>query len=228
VVTSFATVSSRSELDVALEALGRLVAYLRGWGTLGGALLALSGLLLLTVAYRLRRPTALFCGSAVGALGAMALRGVLPGWLSAESLPWFAAAVAGLGGALWPPLFPLLAGGLLGGLLGRLLGSYLSLGDSPTISVAAAACVLAVLFAVGAKRVAILLAVLFGGLALGAGLCALFPGRELAREVAARPMVLLGFAVVVGLSGAAYQLAGLSGRGNERSRKPKTPRLPRE
>ena len=71
---------------------------------------------------------------------------------------------------------------------------------------------------------AAVLASVAGGVLLGVGIVTLSGGRELAAEVAARPLVLLAFAVVTGIAGAAFQLSGE----RSRSRAPEAPRLPRE
>lgn len=218
-----AAAALRVELGLALEALGRLVAWLQGVGAWGGAAVALLGLLVLLAADRLRRPTAFLGGAAVGALAALALARALPAALSPVAWTWTLAGVGGVAGALQPRLFPALAGGLAGGLL----GAHLHLGSSPALGASLGGAVGAVLLSIGARSVAVVLASLAGGLLLCAGLVALAGGRELAAEVAARPLVLLGLALVAGVAGAAYQLAGARGRERDRARGPEAPRLPR-
>jgi hypothetical protein len=224
-VTPLAAAALRVELGQALEALGRLVPWLQGVGAWAGVASALVGLLGLLAADRLRRPTAFLGGAAVGALAALALGHLLPAALSPAAWTWTLAGVGGTAGALAPRLFPALAGALAGGLL----GAHLPLGSSPALGASIGGVAGAVLLAVGARRVAVVLASLAGGLLLGAGLVVLGGGRDLAAEVAARPLVLLGAAVVLGVAGAAYQLAGARGRDRERERGrgPEAPRLPR-
>jgi hypothetical protein len=223
VTAPLAAAALRVELGLALEALGRLVSWLRGGGAWAGAGVALLGLVVLLAADRLRRTTAFLGGAAVGALAALALEGVLPSALSTAAWAWVLAGAGAVAGALAPLLFPVLVGALAGGLLGM----HLPLGGRPAIGASIGGVVGAGLLAVGARSAAVVVASLAGGFLLGAGLVVLGGGRELAAEVAARPLVLLGFAVVAGVAGAAYQLAGARGRARERDRGPEAPRLPR-
>ncbi len=218
--TALAVLDFRGELGLALAALARLVARLRGAGPLAGIALALAGVGLLAAADRLRRPVALLGGAAAGALAVMAVRSLVPGSLGGAAWPWVIAGICAAACAFAPAIFPSLTGALVGGLL----GIQVPLGGKPAIGGAIAAVVGAALLAVGARSVAAVLASLAGGLALGVGLVTLAGGREIAAEVAARPLVLLGFAVVTGIAGAAFQLSGERGR----PRLPEPPRLPRE
>jgi hypothetical protein len=210
----------RSELGLALSALVRLIAWLRGLGPFAGVGLALAGAVLLTAADRLRRPAAVVGGAAVGALAARAGAPVLPASLSLAGWCWLGAILCGGAAGVWPILFPALAGALVG----ALLGVQVPVAGQPAIGAALAAAVGAALLAVGARSAAVVLACLGGGLAVGVGFIVLAGGRELAAELAARPLVVLGFAVVMCVAGAAFQLAGEKGR----SRAPQAPKLPRE
>jgi hypothetical protein len=213
-------VELRGQLELAVLALARLTAWLRSSGALAGVALVVGGLLALLAADRLRRPVAFLGGAGVGALAALSAGSSLPAAFSVTSWAWLAAAVAGVASAIAPPLFSALAGALVG----AHLGSHVAVAGRPAIGTAIAAAVGAALLLVGARSAAAVLASLAGGLALGVGLLALAGGRPIAAEVAARPVVLLAFAVVTGIAGAAYQL----GAGRERGRTPEPPRLPRE
>jgi hypothetical protein len=207
-------------LGLLLSALVRLIAWVRGLGPLVGGAVALVGAVLLTAADRLRRPVAALGGAAVGALAARAAEPLLPGALSLAGWSWILATVgAGVAG-LAPILFP----ALVGALVGALLGVHVPVAGKAALGAALAGAVGAALLAMGARSAAVILACLGGGLMLGAGLVTLAGGHELAAELAARPMVLLGLAVVLGVAGAAFQLGGDKGR----ARAPEAPRLPRE
>lgn len=210
----------RGELGLALAALARLVARLRGMGPLVGAGLAVVGVALLAAADRLRRPVAFLGGAVAGALAVMAARALVPGSLASAAWGWGVAGVCGAASAAAPALFP----ALVGALVGALMGVHVPLAGRPAVGGVIAAMVGAGLLAVGARSVAAILASLAGGLALGIGLVTLAGGQEIAAEVAARPLALLGFAVVTGVAGAAFQLSGERTRG----RLPEPPRLPRE
>jgi hypothetical protein len=207
-------------IEMALSGLVRLIGWLRGLGPLAGLVLALLGVTLLTSADRLRRPTAALGGAAVGALAARAAEPVLPGVLSLAGWSWVLAIFCGGGAGLAPVAFPALTGALIG----AVLGVHVPVGGHGAFGAVVAAAVGAALLSVGARTVAVVLACLGGGLALAVGFLALAGGRELAAELAARPLVLLGFATVVGVAGAAFQLSGEKGR----PRVPEAPRLPRE
>ncbi len=215
-----AALDFRGDLEGALVALVRLVARLRGTGVLGGAGLIAVGVGLLAASDRLRRPVAFLGGAAIGALAVIAFRSLVPGSLSSAAWGWAAAGVCGAASAAAPPVFPALAGGLVG----ALMGVHVPVLGRPLVGAFIAGAVGAALLAVSARAVAAILASLAGGLALGIGLVTLSGGREIAAELAARPMVLLGFAVVTGVAGAAFQLSAERAR----QRFPEPPRLPRE
>jgi hypothetical protein len=203
-----------------LSGLAAVVARVRGLGPVAGGALAALGLVLLVAAERLRRPVAFLGGAAVAWMATQLLEPHLPATLSTAAWGGIAAAVAGAGCAAAPVLFPALAGALGG----AVLGAHIPVGGHALGALAGAAVGAAVL-AVAARGAAVFLAAVAGGCVLGAGLLALAGGRELAVELAARPFVLLGFAVWVGVAGAAFQLSGDRAR---RPALPATPRLPRE
>ncbi|MFL5366603.1 MAG: hypothetical protein ACJ781_14115, partial [Myxococcales bacterium] len=63
-----------------------------------------------------------------------------------------------------------------------------------------------------------------GAFALGLGLLACFAETPLARELAGRPAALVGFALVLGIAGAALQLsAAAMSRGGRAARSPESP-----
>lgn len=210
----------REGLGLVLSSIAGLVARLRGGGPFVGVLLVVGGAVLLAAADRLRRPVALLGGAAVGALAVHAAQPLLPGALSPAGWTWIAAVLCGGGAALAPTAFPALAGALIG----ALVGVRVPVAGRPAVGGFIAAGLGAALFSVGARSVAAVLASLAGGLAVGVGLVTLAGGRELGVELASRPVVLLGIAVVLGIAGAAFQLAGEKGR----PRLPEAPRLPRE
>jgi hypothetical protein len=218
--SNLATLELRGDIAAAMGALAQLVAWLRGMGPLVGAGLAVLGVALLAAADRLRRPVAFLGGAALGALAVTAVRSLWPGSLAGAGWPWVAAGVWGGASAAVPAIFPAMAGALVG----WFLGIHVPFAGKPAVGGALAAAVGAVLLALGARRVSVVLAALAGGLALGTGLVTLAGGREMAAELAARPMVLLGFAVVAGVAGAAFQLSAERAR----ERLPEPPRLPRE
>jgi hypothetical protein len=221
IAASLAVLDLGGDLRLALDALAQLVARLRGMGVLAGIGLVVVGVALLAAADRLRRPVAFLGGAAVGALAVMAVRSVVPGALGAAAWGWAVAAVCGAVSAAAPPAFPALAGALVG----ALLGLHVPVAGKPFLGALLAGAVGAALLAVSARSVAAILASLTGGLALGIGLVTLAGGREIAPELASRPLVLLGFAVVTGIAGAAFQL---STERAGRERLPEPPRLPRE
>jgi hypothetical protein len=210
----------REGLGLAVAGLSRLVGWLRGGGPFVGLLLAIAGAVLLAAADRLRRPVALLGGAAVGALAVHAARPILPGGLSPAGWAWIAAVLFGGAAAVAPVAFPALAGALAG----ALVGAHVPIAGRPAIGAVLAAAVGAALLSVGGRTAAAVLANLAGGLAIATGVVTLAGGRELGVELASRPMVLLGIAAVLGVAGAAFQLAGEKGR----PRLPQAPRLPRE
>jgi hypothetical protein len=142
----------------------------------------------------------------VGALAAYLLRrpigahlGLSPGVAAAA----FAAAGA-IGGSLAPGALPF----GLAALPGALAGSHLPLGGRAEVGAAAGALAAGIVGLLLARVVTAAAAGLGGGLALALGLLGCLRGEPLARELAGRPAVVLGFALVVGIAGAALQLAG--------------------
>jgi hypothetical protein len=214
--------SAQADLYAALSGLASAVARVRGTGLVAGGALAVLGLVLLVAADRLRRPVAFLGGAAVGWIAAQLLLERLPTTISEAAWGGLLAAACGAGCAAAPVLFP----ALVGALAGAVLGAHVPVGGKTAMGATVAGAVGAALLAVGARSAAVILAAVAGGCALGAGLLAMAGGRELAVELAARPFVLLGFALWVGVAGASFQLAGA--RGGRRPQLPEAPRLPRE
>lgn len=202
---ALAAAAPPDRLGEGLADLVRLVLLARALGVAGGLALALAGVAALTVADRLRRPTAAAGGALVGALAALSLRALLAAHLGLS--PAMAAAVGaaagGVAGVLFPPVFPAAAGALAG----ALLGAHLPLAGRAALGAAAGGLAGAALGLLGARAVTVSLAVISGGLALGAGLLSLGGARPLAVELASRPFALLGFALVAAIAGGAYQLS---------------------
>jgi hypothetical protein len=223
-MNAFATTGTvHADVLAALSGLAAVVSRLRGTGPLAGAALSALGLVLLVAADRLRRPVAFLGGAAVGWIAIQLLAERLPSSLSVGAASGLAAVAAGAASAGAPMLFPALAGALVG----AVLGVHVPVGGSAGLGAVIAGAVGAALLAVGARSAAIILAAVAGGCALGAGALAMAGGRELAVELAARPFMLLGFALWVGVAGAAFQLSGDNGD-RKRPVLPATPRLPRE
>jgi hypothetical protein len=174
-------------------------------GVAAGAALALGGLGALTVATRQRRVLAAIGGALLGALAALALRG----WFSAHlGLPVgfmaaVLAAVGAAGGAALPVAFPFAAAALPG----ALVGMQVPLAGRPAFGAAAGALVAGVVGVVLSRAVAAAFAAACGGLLVALGLLAAFGTSPLARELAERPAALLGFALILAIAGAAFQLA---------------------
>lgn len=194
-----------STVAAVLDALAVLAGRVQPAGLLLGVPLALAGLVALSGGNRHRRVLAVVGLAAVGALAAWTLRARLAAHLGLG--PGVAAAGLAIAGAAvgvaLPGSFPFAAAALPGALAGGTvpLAGRAELG-------AAAAGLLAGLVGLGFARVVTALAASFGGaLALGLGLLACFPAAPLARELAARPAALAGFVIVLGIAGAALQLA---------------------
>jgi hypothetical protein len=188
----------------ALAGLAWLAAWARELGPFAGVALALAGVMALAAAERLRRVTALAGGAAIGALAAMAARSLVAAHagLSAGAAAGLGAGVLGATCAALPAAFPAAAGGLVG----ALLGVHVPVGGSAAFGAGIAALVGGLIALAGARSVAIVLASFAGGLAVVIGLVTLGGDRALASDIAARPFVMLGFALVTGIAGAAFQL----------------------
>jgi hypothetical protein len=102
-----------------------------------------------------------------------------------------------------PIAFPFAAAALPGALLGALV----PLAGRATLGAAAGALVAGVVGATLARLVAAAFASACGGVLLGLGLLAAFGRTPLAGELADRPAALAGFAVVLAIAGATFQLA---------------------
>ncbi|ACL66073.1 membrane protein [Anaeromyxobacter dehalogenans 2CP-1] len=192
-------------LGDALTGLVRVALATRAFGWPLGLALVVVGLAALVASDRLRRPAAAVGGAAVGVLAALAARRLLGPQLelSAVASAGLGAAVLGVACAAMPPLFPAAAGALAG----ALAGVHLPIGGRAAVGAGLGALAAALLALAASRAVAVVLCALSGGLALGVGLLAAAGPRPLASELAIRPFALLGFAVVAGVAGAAFQLA---------------------
>lgn len=170
-----------------------------------GLPLVAAGLAALTVGTRRRRALAVGGLAAVGALAAVALRGLLAAHLGLSLVPAAAGlALAGavLGGVM-PGAFPFAAAALPG----AVAGAQLPLAGRAAMGAAAGALVAGLLGLALARIVAAVAASLGGALLLALGLLGCFRATPLALELAGRPAAVAGFALVVGIAGAALQLS---------------------
>jgi hypothetical protein len=208
-----------------LSAVAALAGRVRPLGLTLGAPLALAGLAALAAGTRRRRPLAVAGLAALGAVAAVLLRaplGVHLG-LSTSTAAATLAAAGAIAGILAPAALPFCAAALPG----ALAGTNLPLGGRAAYGAAAGALVAGILGLLLARVVTATAAGLGGALALGLGLLACFQGEPLARELAGRPAVLVGFALVLGIAGAALQLSappgGATSRGDPGARSPVSP-----
>jgi hypothetical protein len=178
-------------------------------GPVVGGVLAVLGIVALTVALRAPRPLAAAGGAVVGALAGIAARGTLAlhFGLSPVTSAAVGAALAALACGAFPPIFPF----ALGALPGALFGVHAPIGGRGAFGAAAGALVGGTIALVFARPVTAGFTALAGGLLAGAGLLAVFAGHPLTVELAGRPFALLGFALVTGIAGAAFQLARREG-----------------
>jgi len=191
-------------LEDALAGLGAATTFVRGAGHVvaGGA--ALAGLAALTVAGRAERALSGLGGAAAGALGAYTFRSALSLHLGL-SLPFTALALGALCGVLsaaLPRLFPFVAAAVPA----AAVGLSVPLLGRPWAGALAAALVAGALAAAFARGVSVVLASFGGGLLLAVGGLALLDGYGLAAAAASRPLVVVGFAVVLAVAGTALQL----------------------
>jgi hypothetical protein len=204
-----------------LALLGAVAARAAALGPVAGVPLVVVGTAALTVAARRRVPAAVVGLAGVGALAAVLLRRPI-GLHLGLSLGPAAAALAIVGaavGAVVPPTFPFGAAALVGGAV----GSLVSLGGHPALGAAAAAIVAGLLGLALARVVAATAASLAGGLLLAVGLVASLAHRPIVQELVGRPAVIVGFGLVAGIAGAAFQIAGASPRGGPAARSPGSP-----
>ena len=185
--------------------VGDLAARVQTLGLALGAPLALAGLALLAAGTRQRRALAAVGLAAVGALAALLLRRPLAAHLGLS--PGVAAAACAGAGAIGGLLVPAALPFGLAALPGALAGSHLPLGGRAEVGAAAGALAAGIVGLLLARVVTAAAAGLGGGLALALGLLGCFRTESLARELAGRPAAVLAFALVVGIAGAALQLA---------------------
>lgn len=188
-----------------LAGANALAALVQPLGLYLGVPLAAGGAAALVAGARHRRILAVAGLAAVGALASAALRTPLSAHLGL-SAPVGAALLGGAGalaGLLLPAAFPFGAAALPGALAGLLV----PLGGRPAAGAAAGALLAGIFGLLLGRVVSATAAALGGAFALGLGLLACFRESPLARELAGRPAALLGFALVVGIAGAALQLS---------------------
>lgn len=194
-----------ARLAEGVRALSAAVDVLRPLGPWGGVLVLAAGLGALTVGARFRRPLAVWGGALVGAVAAIALERSIEAHLGVGSAvaPWILAALGAAVCGIFPAAFPFAAGALPGALLGSAvpafggaaLGAALGGGAGGIAGLAATRVVTAGF------------ASLAGGVLVVVGLVAAGGSHPLARELSARPFALAALALVLAISGAAYQVA---------------------
>jgi hypothetical protein len=206
-----------------LAGVGVLAARIQPLGLALGAPLAAVGLAALTVGTRHRRMLATVGGAAVGALAASALREPLAAHLgvSAGAAAGALAVAGALAGALFPPAFPF----AVAALPGALAGAQLPLGGRAAFGAAAGALACGIVGLLLSRVVSAVAAALGGALALALGLLACLRESPLARELAGRPAAIVGFVLVLGIAGAAFQLSGVAAtsRAGPAARSPGSP-----
>ncbi len=197
----------------AVAGLGAAAEAVRAWGPWTGALLVLAGAAALTVSARSRHVLAVLGGAALCACAALAARG----WLAAH-LGLSPGAAAALGsaagaafGAAWPAAFPFAAGAVPG----AVLGAGVPLSGRAFLGAAAGAVVGGVVGLAVGRPAATALASLAGGALVAVGGVAMVGPRPIAAELAGRPFALAAMAIVLGIGGAAYQIARVPGGARE-------------
>lgn len=206
---------------VILAGVADLAQRARALGVALGAPLALAGVAVLVAGTRRRRPLAVVGLAAAGALAAVLLRAPLGAHLGLSTAS-AAGALAGLGavaGALLPAALPF----CVAAIPGALAGSSLPLGGRAAFGAAAGALAAGVVGLLLARVVTAAAAGLGGGLALGLGLLGCFEADPLARELAGRPAVVVGFALILGIAGAALQLSAARSPADPGARSPGSP-----
>jgi hypothetical protein len=201
-IPSFSTLLARV-LD-GLQGLVRISAWVREAGLGVQAAIALFGILTLTVAGRAERALAGVGGAVAGALFALVFRSpivLLSGLTLTVTVPLLAAIGGGLSAVL-PRLFPFLAVALPAGLM----GVEFPIADRPWLGGLVVAVVAGVMAAFLARSVGIILVSFVGGVSLAVAGLGLLGPRPMALAVAARPLVLCGLALVLGIAGSAFQL----------------------
>lgn len=188
-----------------LSGVAELAERVRPHGLALGVPVALAGLAALLAGSRRRRPLAVAGLAAVGALAAVLLRRPLSAHLglSPAAAAGGLAALGAVAGVVAPAALPF----CVAAVPGALAGANLPLGGRAAYGAAAGALAAGLVGLLLSRLVAATAAGLGGGLALAVGLLGCFQADPLARELAGRPAVVVGFALVVGIAGAALQLA---------------------
>ena len=188
----------------ALEGIARASSWVRAAGLWAQGTLLVAGAVSLTVLGRAERAMSGLGGALAGALVALAFRSAIlvhVGMGPRFAVP-VAAALAGALSAALPRLFPFIAAALPGFVAGLeipLAGHAWAGG----VAVGLAAGFVSAAFARG---VGVAFVSLAGGLALSMAAAAMLDGHAWAAAIAARPLVLCGFAIVLGVAGTAYQV----------------------
>lgn len=193
-----------ARLSEVLDGLQGLAEAAPGVGVWGGLALVLAGLGALVLAHRAPRVAAAAGGAAVGALAALAMRPLLSAHLgvSMGTSAALLAAIGCAGCAALPAAFPAAALAVPA----ALFGAHVPVAGRAEIGAAVVGLFGGLVGLAAARVVSIVLASLAGGLLLALGMLATFDARPLAAELAVRPFALLGFALVTGIAGAAWQL----------------------
>jgi hypothetical protein len=196
-------------LESLLSGLAWLAGRSIGLGLPAGAVLLLAGAWLLLDGARRPRALGAVGGAAAGALAVLAAQGWLGEHLPAAS-SWAGVAAGAVGGAvaggLLPPAFLFAVGALPGGVL----ASVVEVGGSRLAGLLLGAAALGSVSVFAGRATRALAAGTIGALASGAAGLALlgaWGGRPLAEELAGRPLLLVGWLLVVGVAGAARHLA---------------------
>jgi hypothetical protein len=201
------------------EGVAALAGALVPLGPVAGVPLAVVGVVALTLATRRRRPLAICGMAAVGALAALAVRGLAADHLGLSAGPTvIVLALAGAAaGAVAPAAFPFAATALPG----ALLGAQVPLAGRSAFGAAAAGLLGGVVGLAFARLVAAAFASLCGGLLVALGVLAAFGRTPLARELAGRPAAVAGVALVLAVAGVAFQ--GATSREDPAARSPGSP-----
>ena len=189
----------------ALAGITQAVGAVRAAGPAAAVALLVLGLGALTVAWRAQRVLAGLGGAAAGALAAWAFRGGLSLHLgvSPVTAALVLAPICGVLSAALPRFFPFAAAALPGAVLG--LGAPIA--GRPWLGAVAVGLAAGFVAAAFARSAGITFASLAGGLFTALGLIGLAGDRAVVAAVASRPLVTLGFALVLGVAGASFQLS---------------------
>lgn len=188
----------------ALEGIARAAAWVRSAGIWAQGTILVAGAVVLTVVGRAERAMSGLGGALAGALVALAFRSAIQlhaGVGPAVAVP-VAAGIAGALSAALPRLFPFIAAGLPG----FVAGLEIPIAGRAWAGAVALGLAAGFVSAAFARGVGVTFVSLAGGLALSVAAATMMGGHAWAAAIAARPLVLCGFAIVLGIAGAAYQM----------------------